>query len=71
MLNANLNKHHSSGILTDNEPFIRDKFRKLDLSFENSEIAYKSKTNFELIRGLLVFNTFSVKYIVDNQIKVN
>ena len=45
-------------------------YKKLDMTFENSEIAYKTLSNSELIRGLFVFYTFSAKFIVDNQLKV-
>ncbi|GAB1599583.1 proline dehydrogenase 1, mitochondrial-like [Argonauta hians] len=38
----------------------------VDLSFTNAKEAYRSKTNFELIRALLVFNLCSVRFLVDN-----
>lgn len=53
-----------------NSTYSESRKMKLDLTFENSEVAYKKKPNFELIRGLFVFYTFSVKFIVDNQTKV-
>lgn len=46
-------------------------YKPLDLSFENSEIAFKSKTNLELLRGLIVFYLCSIKYVVDNQVQVS
>jgi hypothetical protein len=48
----------------------KQNYKKLDMTFENSEIAYKTLSNSELVRGLFVFYTFSVKFIVDNQLKV-
>ena len=41
-------------------------FSSIDLSFENFEEAYKSKTNLELFRALLVFNVCTINPIVDN-----
>ena len=41
-------------------------FSLIDLSFENFEEAYKSKTNLELVRALLVFNVCTINPIVDN-----
>jgi hypothetical protein len=43
---------------------------KLDLKFENSEIAFKSKSALQLLRGLLVFQLCSIKPLVDNQNQV-
>lgn len=37
----------------------------VDLSFNNAEEAYRSKSNFELIRSLLVFNLCSIQFLVD------
>lgn len=42
----------------------------VDLSFSNAEEAYRSKSNFEIIRSLLVFNLCSIKYLVDNNKEV-
>ena len=42
----------------------------VDLSFNNAEEAYRSKSNFEIIRSLLVFNLCSVKFLVDNNKEV-
>ena len=41
-------------------------YETVDLSFENSSEAYKSKTNYELLRSLLVFNLCSIRPLVDN-----
>ncbi|ESO00677.1 hypothetical protein HELRODRAFT_82857 [Helobdella robusta] len=43
---------------------------KLDPSFNNPQEAFRSKTNFELIRGYLVFQLCSINYLVDNNKKV-
>jgi hypothetical protein len=40
---------------------------KLDLSFEDSKTAFKSKTNLQLLRGYLVFQLCSFNILVDNQ----
>jgi hypothetical protein len=75
LININLTRKNRSSVFNDAQIIgnikSTDRFKQLDLSFENSEIAYKSKTNFELIRALFVFYSCSVKFIVDNQIKVN
>ena len=42
-------------------------FRKIDLSFDNIQEAYKSKSNFELARAVLVYRLCSIDKIVDNQ----
>jgi len=42
----------------------------LDLSFEDAEAAFKSKTTWELIRAYTVFKLCSVGYLVDNNMKV-
>ncbi|VDN56363.1 unnamed protein product [Dracunculus medinensis] len=39
-------------------------YRKLDLSFENTREAYKSKTNFEIIRSLFVLRLISNEFLV-------
>ncbi len=45
--------------------------KQLDLTFSDSKTAFKSKTNFELLRGYLVFELCGVKFLLDNQQKVN
>ena len=50
---------------------IRDPcFETVDLSFENTAEAYKNKTNFEIVRALLVFNLCSIRPLVDHNKKV-
>ena len=46
-------------------------FAGLDLSFENAKEAYKSKTNGELLRALLVFNVCGIDFIVDHNKQVS
>ena len=41
-------------------------YEKIDLSFCNTEDAFRAKTNLELLRGYLVFQLCSINYIVDN-----
>ena len=41
--------------------------RKIDLSFEDSETAFKSKSNLQLLRGYLVFQLCSINFLVENQ----
>lgn len=40
---------------------------KLDLTFEDSKTAFKSKTNLQLFRGYIVFQLCSFNILVDNQ----
>lgn len=42
----------------------------LDLSFANPEAAFKSKTTWEVIRALIVYQLCSSQYLVDNNMKV-
>jgi len=44
---------------------------KLDLTFEDSKTAFKSKTTLELMRGLLVFQLCSINFLIENQKPVN
>lgn len=46
---------------------LQDTNRTLDLSFEDSKTAFKSKSNFELLRGYLVFQLCGIKFLLDNQ----
>lgn len=41
--------------------------KTIDLSFNDSKAAFKSKSNFELIRGYLVFQLCGIKFLLDNQ----
>lgn len=45
-------------------------YERLDLSFENSKEAFKSKTNADLIRGLLVFRMCSINLLVQNNQRI-
>ncbi len=40
---------------------------KLDLSFEDSETAFKAKSNSDLLRGYLVFKLCGINYLIENQ----
>lgn len=44
---------------------------KLDISFEDSRAAFKSKTTWELMRAYIVYMICSSSYIVDNNLKVS
>jgi proline dehydrogenase len=44
--------------------------KKLDLSFEDSKTAFKAKSNLDLLRGYLVFQLCSIKFLVDNQKRI-
>ena len=46
-------------------------FEKIDLSFENAEVAFKSKSNYELFRSLLVFNLCSIPAVVSKNKQVS
>lgn len=41
--------------------------QKLDLTFNDSKTAYQAKSNFELIRGYLVFQLCGLKFLLQNQ----
>lgn len=43
----------------------------LDITFEDAKAAFKSKTNWELIRGYIVYTLCSFEYLVDNNMKVS
>lgn len=43
---------------------------ELDVSFNNPEAAFKSKTTWELVRAYLVYMMCSSGYIVENNLKV-
>jgi proline dehydrogenase len=43
---------------------------KLDITFENTEEAYKSKSNLELIRGLVVLKLCGFKFLVDRNVEI-
>lgn len=43
----------------------------LDITFENPKAAFKSKTNWELIRALIVYQICSFEYLVENNMQVS
>lgn len=43
----------------------------LDITFEDAKAAFKSKTNWELIRAYIVYTLCSFEYLVDNNMKVS
>lgn len=43
----------------------------LDLSFEDAKAAFKSKTNWELLRALVVYQMCSYETLVTNNMKVS
>jgi hypothetical protein len=49
----------------------RIKVDDIDLSFKDHQAAFKSKTNFELLRGYMVFTLCSSSYLVQNNKKVS
>lgn len=50
--------------------FVDPAFAKVDVQFENAREAYKSKSNGQLLRALLVLNLCSVKTLVENNKQV-
>lgn len=57
-----------SAVSSDQEKFQKD---DLDLTFENTKDAYKSKTTWELIRALTVLKLTTLDYLVENNQKVS
>lgn len=43
----------------------------LDITFEDAKAAFKSKTNWELVRAYIVYTLCSFEYLVDNNMKVS
>lgn len=43
----------------------------LDITFEDAKAAFKSKTNWELIRAYIVYTLCSFDYLVENNMKVS
>jgi proline dehydrogenase len=43
----------------------------LDLSFDNAEAAFRSKTTLQVLRAYLVFTLCSSNYLVENNMKVS
>ncbi|CAG0893354.1 unnamed protein product [Cyprideis torosa] len=52
------------------EPIENPAKDKLDLTFTDHEAAFKSKTNFEILRGWLVFTLCKWKWLVDNNAQI-
>lgn len=42
----------------------------LDITFEDAKAAFKSKTNWELLRAYIVYTLCSFEYLVDNNMQV-
>ena len=60
------NKGSSVSISELNQAGLPNK-TKLDLSFEDSETAFKAKSNSDLLRGYLVFKLCGINYLIENQ----
>lgn len=52
------------------EKKVESKFDSLDTTFSDSEAAYKNKTTGEIFRALIVFQLFSVNFLVAHNIKI-
>lgn len=63
---SNLNDEVNHHQLEPHEP----NKTKLDLTFEDSKTAFKAKSNFELLRGYLVFQLCSFSFLIENQKKI-
>ena len=59
---------HDSKTAVPSSPPRRD---PLDLSFNNAEAAFRSKTTWQVLRAYLVFTLCSSNYLVENNMKVN
>lgn len=49
---------------------VNDCYKRIDLSFENAKEAFKSKSNFELARALLVFRCCQIDFLVQNNQRI-
>lgn len=67
--NENIKQQHSNTLASsiDSIEDLNTKNKKIEINFNNSEIAFKSKSNLDLMRGLLVFQLCSLNVLVDNQ----
>ena len=65
---ASKNNNFSAIVPPSTKSVARDEvhecYNRLDLNFENSKEAFKSKTNYDLIRGLLVFRLCTYDFLV-------
>lgn len=57
-----------SSVSSDTQKFQKD---ELDLTFENTKDAYKSKTTWELLRAFLVLKLTTYDYLVENNQRVS
>jgi hypothetical protein len=68
--NENIKQQHSNSLASSVDSIDdlkKTNNKKFEINFENSEIAFKSKSNLDLLRGLLVFQLCSLNILVDNQ----
>lgn len=70
-INATKELSTADGLLENEDKKIEKRISvnlsKLDKSFENAQIAFKSKSTMQLLRGWLVFQLCGVNFLVDNQ----
>lgn len=66
----NLKGMSRTSVDTSSEKTGESKFDTLDTSFSNPEAAFKSKTTGEIVRGLIVFQLFSVNFLVENNTRI-
>lgn len=60
-----------STVTTEKNVQIQSNREPLDLSFENTVEAFKSKTTWEIIRAILVLKLSTIDYLVENHQKVS
>ena len=48
----------------------QQKISQLDLTFEDSKTAFKAKSNLALLRGYIVFQLCSIRFLVENQKRI-